>query len=118
MSRNTDTNNGKVDWFVMDKIDVLWWGLAFIWGALLLLSSNFGVVRRISPIGYVGCILHGHRNSCADMCGDTPADACQRFLRTVEILESKHWFRDALDQSVVLLNDVVKVLALPDLNPF
>ncbi|MFT6304445.1 MAG: hypothetical protein ACJAY2_003649 [Pseudomonadales bacterium] len=42
----------------------------------------------------------------------------QYFLRTVEILEPKHRFRDAFDQSVILLCGVVEVFALAKLCSF
>jgi hypothetical protein len=42
----------------------------------------------------------------------------QCFLRTVEILEPQHRFRDVFDQSVILLYDVVEVFALATFYSF
>jgi hypothetical protein len=45
-------------------------------------------------------------------------DPAQRFSGTVERLESHHWFYNSLDISMVLLNDVIQILALPSLTLF
>jgi hypothetical protein len=41
---------------------------------------------------------------------------CQDSARTLEILEARHWFDDALDGTMILFDDVVQVLDLPDLE--
>ena len=38
-NRNFD---GGLDWMHMDRIDGLWWGAVFIWGAVVLLLTNAG----------------------------------------------------------------------------
>jgi hypothetical protein len=42
----------------------------------------------------------------------------QSYLRTEEILEPEHRIRDAFDQSVILLSDVVEVFALAKFHSF
>ncbi len=42
MPDGPNIRNGNFDWFLMDRIDALWWGLAFIWAALVLLTANTG----------------------------------------------------------------------------
>lgn len=41
MSDNQDFD-GSFGWMLMDRIDVIWWGATFIWGALVLLFANAG----------------------------------------------------------------------------
>ena len=41
-------------------------------------------------------------------------DAAQNDSRTTKVLEALDWARDALDCTVILLDDVVQVLALPN----
>lgn len=41
MSDNQDFDGG-FGWMLMDRIDVIWWGATFIWGALVLLFANAG----------------------------------------------------------------------------
>jgi hypothetical protein len=41
-------------------------------------------------------------------------DATQNDLRTTEVLEALYRSRDALDRAMVLRDDVVEILALPD----
>ncbi|MCP4384562.1 MAG: hypothetical protein GY798_24645 [Hyphomicrobiales bacterium] len=41
-SPQPDTNGDGFNRFLMDRVDAVWWGLAFIWGALILLTENAG----------------------------------------------------------------------------
>ena len=42
MSDNQNFNGGGFDWMLMDRIDGIWWGAAFIWGAVVLFLANTG----------------------------------------------------------------------------
>ncbi len=42
MSDNQNFDSGGFDWMPIDRIDGIWWGAAFIWGALVLLFANTG----------------------------------------------------------------------------
>ncbi len=42
MSDNQNFDSGEFNWMQMDRIDGIWWGAAFIWGALVLLFTNTG----------------------------------------------------------------------------
>ena len=42
MSDNQNFDSGDFNWMHMDRIDGIWWGAAFIWGALVLLFANTG----------------------------------------------------------------------------
>ncbi len=42
MSDNQNFDPNGFDWMQMDRIDGIWWGAAFIWGALVLLFANAG----------------------------------------------------------------------------
>ena len=42
MSDNQKFDSGGFDWMQNDRIDGIWWGAAFIWGALVLLLANAG----------------------------------------------------------------------------
>ena len=42
MSNDQNFNDSNFDWMLMDRIDGIWWGAAFIWGALVLLFANTG----------------------------------------------------------------------------
>jgi hypothetical protein len=43
-------------------------------------------------------------------------DAGQNDASTPEILEAHHWFDDGLEDTVILLHDVIQVLVLVDLD--
>lgn len=40
MSDNQDFKASSAEWTRTDRMDGIWWGAAFIWGALVLLLSN------------------------------------------------------------------------------
>ncbi len=42
MSEEWDTKGSGFDWFLLDRLDAVWWGSAFIWGVLILLVENTG----------------------------------------------------------------------------
>ena len=42
MSDNQNFDGGDFDWMHMDRVDGIWWGAVFIWGALVLLFTNTG----------------------------------------------------------------------------
>ncbi|MDG1167906.1 MAG: hypothetical protein P8N14_01810 [Sulfitobacter sp.] len=42
MAHGQKFNSGNVDWMLMDRIDGIWWGAAFLWGAVVLLLANTG----------------------------------------------------------------------------
>lgn len=42
MSDNQNFNGDDFNWMLMDRIDGIWWGAAFIWGAWVLLFTNTG----------------------------------------------------------------------------
>ncbi len=42
MSENHNLDGREFDWMLMDRIDGIWWGAAFIWGAVVLLLANTG----------------------------------------------------------------------------
>ena len=42
MANDQDINSGDFDWMHMDRIDGIWWGAAFVWGALVLFFANVG----------------------------------------------------------------------------
>lgn len=48
--------------------------------------------------------------------GKPPRSSAQGSPRTIERLESHHRFHNSLDDSMVLLNDVIQILALPQLG--
>ncbi len=45
MSDKQNSKGGEFDWMLMDRIDGIWWGAAFIWGAIVLLFANTGWLR-------------------------------------------------------------------------
>lgn len=42
MRDKLDNKSCNVDWFFLDRLDAIWWGAIFIWGALILLAENAG----------------------------------------------------------------------------
>ena len=42
MSNERDSKSSYFDWFLVDRLDAVWWGLVFILGALVLLAENAG----------------------------------------------------------------------------
>ena len=48
MSEAPETESGSADWMRQDRIDVIWWGLVLIWGALILLAENAGWAEQWS----------------------------------------------------------------------
>lgn len=42
MASDRNIKNGDFEWMHMDRIDGIWWGAAFIWGAVVLFFANIG----------------------------------------------------------------------------
>jgi len=38
----------REDWWLQDKIDAVWWGVVFLWGALVLLAETTGFAEDYS----------------------------------------------------------------------
>ena len=42
MAHNQNSDGGDFEWMFLDRIDGIWWGASFIWGALVVLFANTG----------------------------------------------------------------------------